>query len=49
MRAEGTEGEGKRSGGRKGRRREREVGGGREREEGKRPMKFECLGDRRTF
>ena len=28
---------------------ERGVGGGREREEGKRQMKFECLGDRRTF
>ena len=49
VRVERTEGEGKRRGGRKGRRRERGVGGGREREEGKTPMKFECLGDKRTF
>ena len=33
----------------KGREVEKGVRGGREREEGKRSMKFECLGDRRTF
>ena len=47
MRVEGVEGKGKRSGGRKGKEEgkgrgvERGVGGGREREERKRPMKFE--------